>query len=189
MLSTQVGGKYHPADDSVFRVKQALIRLGVSVSHPLADEIKAANGDYGFAFDPATQSFCEVERHYYESIRTSDFHTVCNRFKANLGYLGASASLEMAYAMCHGRPIVVLHPVAVNANVNSQVRLFIACRLRHLIIHNLLQATTAQNERILSDLHAKQVNYGVSKQERHAIESRVQALLDQLSVETVDATA
>lgn len=91
MLSTQVGGKYHPDDNSVFRVKQALIRLGMSVSHPLADEIKVTNGEHGFAFDPAilVQSFCEVERHYYESIWASDFHTICNQFKRNFGYLGA----------------------------------------------------------------------------------------------------
>jgi hypothetical protein len=65
----------------------------------------------------------------------------------------------------------------------------IAGRLRHLITHDFLQATTAQNVRVLSSLYAKRVNYGVSEQERHAIESRAQALLDQLSTETADVTA
>lgn len=189
MLRTQVGGKYHPDDDSVFQVKQVLARLGVSVSHPLADEIKVANGDHAFAFDPAIQSFCEVEHHYYESIRTSNFHTVCNQFKTNLGYLGGSASLEIAYAMCHGRPIVVLHPVTINANVDSQVQSFITPRLHHLITHNFLRATSAQNQNILSNLRAKRVDYGVCEEERCVIESRVHALLDELSTEPADATA
>lgn len=189
MLSTQVGGKYHPDDNSVFRVKQALIRLGVSVSHPLADEIKVINGEHGFAFDPAMHSFCEVEHHYYESIRTSDFHTVCNQFKANLGYLGGSASLEMAYAMCHWRPIVALHPVTVNVSVNSQVRSFITGRIHHLITHDFLRATSAHNQRLLSTLHAKQVDYGVSEDERNLIERRTQALFDELRVERANATA
>lgn len=189
MLSTQVGGKYHPDDNSVFRVKQVLLRLGVSVSHPLADEIKAVNGERGFAFDPAMRSFCEVERHYYESIRTSDFHTVCNQFKANLGYLGSSASLEVAYAMCHGRPIVVLHPLTVNSDVDGQVRSFMAGRLQHVITHDFLRATSAHNRRLLSSLHVKQVDYGVSDEDRHLIESRARALFDELSAETVDATA
>lgn len=162
MLSTQIGGKYHLEDDSVFRVKRVLTRLGVSVSHPLADEVKATNRGGAFAFDPHLKSFRDVECHYYESIRLSDFHTVCNRFKSSLGYLGASASLEMAYAMCCGRPIVVLHPVTVNANVESQVRSFILPRLHQLITHDFLQATTTQNECILSNLHAKQVNYGAT---------------------------
>lgn len=189
MLSTQVGGKYHLEDNSVFRVKWVLTRLGVSVSHPLADEIRATNQDDAFAFDPRTRSFSDVENHYYESIRLSDFHTVCNQFKGNLGYLGASASLEMAYAMCHGRPIAVLHPVTINANVDSQVSSFLLPRLHHLIMHNFLQATMAENRRRLSSLHPGPINYGVSEQERYVIESRVQALLDQLMAETADVTA
>lgn len=189
MLSTQVGGKYHPDDNSVFLVKQALLRLGVSVSHPLADEIKVVNGDQGFAFDPARQSFCEVERHYYESIRTCDFHTVCNQFKTNFGYLGNSASLEVAYAMCHGRLIVVMHPLTVNVDVDSQVRAFLTGRLHCVITRNFLRATSARNRRFLCGLHAKQVDYGVSDVDRHLIESRASALLDELSNETANATA
>lgn len=189
MLSTQIGGKYHPDDNSVFRVKQVLTRLGVSVSHPLADEIKTTSRGRAFAFDPGVQSFCDVERHYYESIRVCDFHTVCNQFKTNLGYLGSSASLEMAYAMCQSRPIVALHPVTVNANVDSRVGAFIVARIHLVITHDFLRATPAQNERVLSNLHAKQINYGVSEQERSAIESRTHALFDELTSETADATA
>jgi hypothetical protein len=175
-------------DNGVFQVKQVLTRLGVSVSHPIADEIKATSQEGAFAFDPREQSFIDVERHYYESIRLSDFHTVCNQFKANFGYLGASASLEMAYAICHGRPIVVLYPVAINVNVDSHVRSFLVPRLHHLITHNFLQATTAQNQRILSNLHPRGVDYEVSEQERCSIENRAQALLDQLG-KTVDVPA
>ena len=189
MLSTQVGGKYHPDDDGVFLVKRALLRLGVSVSHPLADEIKVVNGYHGFAFDPARQSFREVERDYYESIRTCDFHTVCNQFKANFGYLGNSASLEVAYAMCHGRPIVAMHPLTVNIDVYSQVRAFLTGRLHRVMTHNFLRATPAHNRRFLYGLHAKQVDYGVSDVDRYLIESRASTLLDELSDETADATA
>lgn len=189
MLSTQVGGKYHLEDNSVFRVKRVLIQLGLSVSHPLADKIKITSQGDAFAFDPSMRSFRDVERDYYESVRLSDFHTVCNRFKDSLGYLGASASLEMAYAMCHGRPIVVLYPVTFSTNVDSQVKSFITPRLHHLITHNFLEATEAQNEYVLSSLPARQANYEVSEQERCAIESRVVALLDQLSIETIDVTA
>jgi hypothetical protein len=99
MLNIQIGGKYHSEDGSVFELKRVLTQLGMSVSHPLADKIKATSQGAAFAFDPRGQSFRDVELHYYESIRLSDLHTVCNRFKADLGYLGASASLEMAYAM------------------------------------------------------------------------------------------
>lgn len=183
MMSTQVGGKYHPDDDTVFQVKRVLSQLGVSVSHPLANEVKASRGNHVFAFDPATQSFDDVERHYYECIRTCDFHTVCNQFKENLGYLGGSASLEMAYAMCHGRTIVVLHPVTINANVDSQVRSFLAARLHHVVIHNFLCSTVEWNQQILFSLVDKCVDYGVTDEERRTIESHVRALFDGLSTE------
>lgn len=81
--------------------------------------------------------------------------------------------------MCYGRPIVVLHPVTVNANVDSQVRSFIAGRLQCLITHDLLRATSAHNQCLLSSLHAKWVDYGVSKEERCLIEGRTQLLFDE----------
>jgi hypothetical protein len=46
---TQVGGKYHPDDDTVFRIKRVLVRLDIAVSHPIADEIKSVAGDHGYA--------------------------------------------------------------------------------------------------------------------------------------------
>lgn len=61
-----------PDDDTIFRLKRLLSRLGVSVSHPIADEIKASAGDQGFAFDPTVMTFSEVERDYYASIKESD---------------------------------------------------------------------------------------------------------------------
>lgn len=188
MVSTQVGGKYHPDDDSVFRVKHVLTRLGVSVSHPLASEIKASNGIHAFAFDPATQSFGDVERHYYECIRTCDFHMVCNQFKDNIGYLGGSTALEMAYAMCHERPIVVLHPVVIAASVESHIRSFLLSRLHHLIMHDCLRATSEQNRLFVAGFQAQHVDYCVAKAEQRTVENQVRALLDGLSEETVDAT-
>ncbi|MGH3794248.1 MAG: hypothetical protein ACRDSP_05110 [Pseudonocardiaceae bacterium] len=184
-----MGGKYHADDNSVFRVKQVLTQLGVSVSHPLAGEIKASNVNHAFAFDPATQSFSDVERHYYECIRMCDFHIVCNQFKENIGYLGDSASLEVAYAMCYGRPIVVLHPVPITATVDSRVRSFLLSRLHHLTTYDCLRATPAQSRRFLTSLQTKCVDYGVTEEEQNAIENQVRTLLDGLSTETVDAAA
>jgi hypothetical protein len=188
-MSTQVGGKYHPDDDAVFQVKRVLSQLGVSVSHPLANEIKEFRGNRAFAFDSATRSFHDVERHYYECIRTCDFHTVCNQFKENLGYLGSSASLEMAYAMCHGRPVVALHSVTINANVDSQVRSFLAVRLHRVVMHNFLCSTVECNQQILFSLDGECADYGVTDEERRTIESHVQTLFDGLSAEEADATA
>lgn len=134
MWCTQVGGKYHPDDDTVFRLKRWLSRQGVSVSHPIADVIKSSTVGHGFAFDTAAMNFGEVERHYFDSIKTSSFHVVANQFREHLGYLGASASLEVAYAMCQRRAVVLLHPPSINATVEDTVRAFLQPRLHRMIV-------------------------------------------------------
>jgi len=180
MMQSQVGGKYHPEDDSVFRVKRVLVEAGVAVSHPLADKIQASDDSHAYAFDPTQHSFGEIEQHYYDCIRTSDFHTVCNQFKDRVGYLGGSASLEVAYAMCHGRPIVALHPAAVNPDVESAVRSFLGGRLHLVVNHDFLQATRADNVRFLSQIEDTRVDYGVGPSERKTIDQLVQTLLTRI---------
>jgi hypothetical protein len=138
MWCTQIGGKYHRDDDSIFRLKARLVKLGVSVSHPIADEIKASTDDHGFAFDPNQRSFGDVERDYYNSIAMSDFHTVCNQFGPDLGYTGVSASLEMAFAMCRNVQIVLLHHARMTLGVDDYVRSFLRARLDRVIVCNLL---------------------------------------------------
>src|SRR5215475_3532271 len=161
MTCTQVGGKYHPDDDSVFRLKRRLLGLGVSVAHPIADGVSMFDGSSGFAFDLARQSFHEVEVHYYECIRTCDFHTVCNQFRDNIGYLGGSASLEMAYAMCHRRPIVALHPVTINDTVDERVRAFLTPRLPYVVVHDFLWALAGDSRDLLLRLPRRRIDYNV----------------------------
>ncbi len=183
MWCTQIGGKYHPDDDSVFRLKALLMKLGVSVSHPIADEIRASTADRWFAFDLSQQSFADVERDYYNSIATSDFHTVCNQFGPQLGYTGVSASLEIAFAMCHRIPIVLLHPACITPSVDNEVRSFLLTRLDRVRICNLLSTPDDVIVALLSSFETKVVDYAVSAGERQMIETRVADLLNGLHVQ------
>lgn len=189
MWRTQIGGKYHPDDDTVFRVKRLLTRLGIDVSHPIADEIKSTTAGHGYAFDLAQMSFNDVERHYYESIRASDFHIVANQFQKHLGYLGASASLEIAYAMCHHRRVMLLHRPAIQAGVDPVIRAFLRPRLHKTVVHNILTASDEQNITALSRLARRSVSYNVTDDDRQLIEIRVRALLDKLRAEAGHAAS
>jgi hypothetical protein len=189
MLRTQIGGKYHRDDDSVFRLKARMVELGVSVSHPIADEIKTSIGDHGFAFDPSGQSFADVERSYYNSIAASDFHTVCNQFGPDLGYTGASASLEIAFAMCHRVPIVLLHPARITCSVDSYIRSFLLPRLDRVIVCDLLSVSDDEIANLLLPLDGEPVEYTVSMAEWRMIETRVAALLRSLQADTADVPA
>ena len=183
MWTAQVGGKYHPHDDTVFRLKRLLSHLDVSVSHPIADEITVSAGDQGFAFDPAEMTFSEVEQDYYNSIKVSDFHVVANQFRAHLGYLGGSASLEIAYAMCQHRAIVLLHPASINVTVDDAVRAFLLPRLHRVVIHNFLTASRESSIALMATIGGCSVDYGASSQDKVFIESRVRILLNGLQVE------
>lgn len=186
MWRTQIGGKYHSDDDTIFRLKWLLSRLGVSVSHPIADEIKASVGDHGFAFDPTVLTFSVVERDYYASIKESEFHVVANRFRTDLGYLGGSASLEIAYAMCQRRPIVLLHPASINTNVDDAVRAFLQPRLHQVVIHNFLTVPHESSIALMAKIARHSVDYDVSGQGKMLIESRVRALLEGIQPEAND---
>lgn len=186
MWRTQIGGKYHPDDDTIFRLKWLLSRLGVSVSHPIADEIKMSAGDQGFAFDPTVMTFSEVERDYYASIKESEFHVVANQFRTHLGYLGNSASLEMAYAMCQRRPIVLLHPASISTSVDDAVRAFLQPRLHHVVIHNFLTVPHESSIALMTAIGRHSVDYDVPGQGRVLIESRVRALLEGIQPEDND---
>jgi hypothetical protein len=189
MWCTQIGGKYHRDDTSIFRLKARLTALGISVSHPIADEIRATTSEYGLAFDSTRFSFSEVERDYYKSIRTSDFHTVCNQFGDKLGYTGQSASLEIAYAMCHNRPIVMLHRAQFRSTVDDHIRSLVLERLDSLATFDMLSASDQEIIDLLSVLTATTVDYDIYSKERHEVEASVASLLRGLDEEPIDASA
>ncbi|MGH3938418.1 MAG: hypothetical protein ACRDTG_07240 [Pseudonocardiaceae bacterium] len=186
MWCTQIGGKYHPDDDTIFRLKQSLSRLGVSVSHPIADEIKTFVDGQGFAFDPTVLTFTQVEHDYYDSIKESEFHVVANQFETHLGYLGGSASLEMAYAMCQRRPIVLLHQASFSTRVEDTVREFLQPRLCQVVVHNFLTAPPESSIALIAAIGGRSVDYDVSSQGKILIESRVRALLEGIQLKVTD---
>jgi hypothetical protein len=187
MLRTQIGGKYHPDDDSVFRLKRRLTGLGVTVSHPIADSILALGEAHGFAFDPAEHSFADVERDYYESIRRCDVHVVANQFGSDLGYIGGSASQEMAFAMLHARPIVVLHPGRLTAGVDPAVRQILEPRYERLVVCDLLAEPEAVVQERLHRLVGHPVDYGLIHDEHSFIATWTREFLGSLKAETTDA--
>lgn len=189
MLRTQIGGKYHAEDDSVFRLKQLVAPLGVSVTHPLGDAIVASSTEHAFAFDPTKTSFSDVERDYYSSIRESPFHLVCNTFKDRTGYLGASASLEVAYAMCHDRPIVLVYPPAITDGVDDFVRDFILDRVSSLTVHDFFSSSDEENAVLIKRVALAPVIYDVSDDERHVINKRVAELLANITRDDNNAPA
>ena len=181
LARTQIGGKYDRSDSSVFDLKRQFAALDVHVSHPMSDEIISTVDGRGFTFDPGKISFLDVETDYYESIRTSSFHTVNNRFGDDLGYVGGSASLEIAYAMVQHKPILLMHPPRYAASANPLCIEILAAREDLLRVHDL---SLMDDEEAASVVRAvaeiQSVDYGLSLEARQFVMGQVDALFDQI---------
>lgn len=85
------------------------------------------------AYDPrGPLTFFDVELDYYRSIQRCSFHCVANAEIGRIGRIGLSAALEVAYAMAHSRPIVVLHAPFVDPA--AEVHDIIARNAGHVVV-------------------------------------------------------
>jgi hypothetical protein len=110
-LRTQIGGKFSKHNLGLFDLKRRLVLAGVEVSYPTGDSIVTTINGVDLSFDPqlSSKSLYEVENEYLRSIRDSSFHTVYDVFQDTGGYVGKSAGMEIAYAMLHHVPVVMLY--------------------------------------------------------------------------------
>jgi hypothetical protein len=179
-LMTQIGGKYSPIDDSIFKLKRKLTAMQLTVRHPIADSIMSTSDGRALAFDASTVSFLAVERDYYDSISSSSFHVVCNQFMDIKGYIGESALLEIAFAMSHGRPVVLLHPPVWKPGLKVRMRSIVESRLADFRINDLLSLSASDGSSYLESVVVGNIDYELSGSERSYIASEVDALFRSL---------
>jgi len=177
---TQIGGKYDEAELSLFDLKRRLEAADVEVTHPSSDGIVCTVDGRGYTFDPSTTSFFDIETDYYRSIAESDFHTVNNRFLRNMGYIGASAALEMTYAMLHGRPILLMHQPDFAPSVEPFCAETISERADLLHVHDMASMDTAAIAEAASSIKAHGVNYNLSAKVGSWVLSRVDQLFEEI---------
>lgn len=177
---TQIGGKYDKSDLSLFDLKRRLTHAGVEVIYPASEGIVATVDGRGYTFDPRVTSFFDVETDYYKSIATSDFHTVNNRFLAKLGYIGASAALEMAYAMLHNQPIVTMHRPELAASVDPVCAEIIAQRQDLLHVYDMATMDAGEVAAVAAALKDERVNYNIPAHIGHMVLERVDLLFQEI---------
>lgn len=183
-LKTQIGGKYDPSNTTLFDLKKHLQRMGISVTHPLADQMVSSVNGQGYAFDITKVSFYDVEKDYYNSIRTCTFHIVNNQFMENKGYLGQSASLEIAYAIVYERPIILLFPMCFAPSANTFI-IGVLKQNKHLFeVNNLLECKLEDNLNFFHNLKNKKIKYCVTEREKKEILRQVEQLFTSLKKST-----
>lgn len=175
-LRTQVGGKYSPDDDSVFRVKRILQAAGVLVRHPMADRVVGQIGEVYCAYDTRRFTFLEIEADYYTCLADCHFHVVSNLASNVKGYVGESAAIEIGYALLQQRPIWLLHKPIFGARVDADLREIVAGRERQMLVRDLLGMDTSAVRRQASELQGYAPDYRLSVAEAKAIYARVRGL-------------
>lgn len=180
LAETQIGGKYDATDSSIFALKHKLQSVGVRVTHPISDRIISTIEGRGYTFDSSQVSFLDVETDYYRSIAASDFHTINNRFHADLGYVGGSTSLEMTYAMLHRKPILLMHHLQFAASADQACVDIITEREQLLHIYNISTMALAEIQEVVINVKGREVDYDLSRALGEMIMSKVNALFDHI---------
>jgi hypothetical protein len=147
-LRTQIGGKFSRYNIGLFEIKLQLVKAGIIVDYPSGNSIVKTVKGVDLSFDPDLSSlnFYEVEKEYLKAIRRSSFHTVCNVFKNDKGYVGRSNGMEIGYAMLHSVPVLCLYTPSFQRSIvpdvhkllNSRIDLFKILRVDHLSKRDLL---------------------------------------------------
>ncbi len=120
---TQIGGKFSSEDLRLFNFKQALESAGIHVNYPAGEGI--IDAPEGFALTDETERavpFHKIELEFLRSIKETPVHIVFNIFKDKVGYIGESASIEIAYALAHNKPLVLLREPDFSATVPDEIR-------------------------------------------------------------------
>lgn len=180
IAKTQIGGKYDKSDSSVFELKRTMQESGIEVTHPMSDSIISTVDGRGYTFDPTKITFLDVETDYYDSIANSDFHTVNNRFGENLGYIGGSASLEMAYAMVKRKPILLMHPPTYSTSAEPEVINLLTERQDQLYIHDLSSMQSEDIQSIVESIKDHEVDYNLSDVLGQMVLDRVDVLFENI---------
>jgi hypothetical protein len=178
-LKTQIGGKFSKHNLGLFDFKRRLARAGIEVKYPIGDTIVKTFNGVDLTFDPEKLSldFYTVETEYLKSIRYSSFHTVYNTFQECTGYIGRSAGMEVAYAMLHNVPIVMLYTPFFQEAIDPAIRLFLT---RKMHLFNILRLDSLPEPEIykkLIDVSTIEVDYELSVEEEIGVMAYVQAVL------------
>lgn len=123
IIRTQLSGKFSKKDKGIFRLRKKLIEAGIDVQFPFSDRIVGEHKGIPVTFIPNEErSFYDIEMAFFGAIRENPIHIVHNKFVRKKGYMGESASTETAYAILHGKPIILLHKPVFSESVPPPIK-------------------------------------------------------------------
>lgn len=161
-FSTQIGGKYSKLDNGVFNLKKFLEDFEIEVNFPESNNIVSERNGIELTFEISdSKNFFSVEKAFFQSIKNSSFHIVCNQFLDNFGYLGYSSSIEVAYAILRNKPLIFLYPLKIQDSVPNNIRNLILDNYELLNILNITQYSKVNLYDYLNRIYNKKYIYNI----------------------------
>ena len=179
MITTQLGGKFSKEDLGLFDLKLRLVSAGISVAYPQGNGILATQNGVDLSFDPTktTKSFYDIELDLFKMIKENQVHILHNKFKLDFGYVGRGASVEMAYAMSHDRPIILLYEPQMSSRVPPEIMKIVSPRLNGVNIKRLDQLCATGLKQFVESIAGMPTHYGVTVEEEYTLMQCVSSLL------------
>ena len=134
-MKSQLSGKFSKKDSGIFALRKKLIKAGIEIEFPFSDGIVGEYKGIAMTFVPTPErTFYDVELAFFEAIRRNPIHIVHNKHDKDCGYIGESASAEIAYAILHGKPVVLLYKPTFSDKVHLAVKRLIETNISNLFI-------------------------------------------------------
>lgn len=179
-IKTQLGGKFSRSEPGLFVLKRKLERAGIGVEYPKSNKIVTNISGIDLTFDPKKEgtSFFEVEIDFFRAIKENNIHIVHNKFIEKIGYIGESASIELAYALSHNKPVILLYKPVFSNSVPQKLIRIINSNLNKISILRLDKILDEDiNEKIFEKIN-KRYKYNISVIDELIVYEEANRLLD-----------
>jgi len=164
-IETQISGKYSQEESRLFDFKKLMENAKVHVNYPAGEEI--IEGNFAITSENERgQSYDKTELSFLRSVKDTPVHIVYNLFKENEGYIGESASIEVAYALAHNKPLVLLRDPVFAESVPDEIKEIITQKTDKINVANLDQFKPEELEKFINELSDKKVDYELSDDQK-----------------------
>lgn len=137
-MKSQLSGKFSKKDSGIFALRKKLIKAGIEIQFPFSDGIVGEYKGISMTFVPTPErTFYDVELAFFGAIKRNPIHIVHNKHDKDYGYIGESASVEIAYAILHSKPVILLYQPTFSEKVPSAVKRLIETNTGNLFIKRL----------------------------------------------------
>ncbi|HEU5186871.1 MAG TPA: hypothetical protein VFT87_00020 [Candidatus Saccharimonadales bacterium] len=172
----QVVGQAFDANVMLFRIKERLQLVGMSVKHPYENRLSLREFA-GHTYDPRRWTEYDITLDLYKMMQKSSFHVISNDTG---GLVDGVMTRSVLYAMALGKPIVFTNKPYFAQDIPAQWRQIIQQRSNQIIVVSLLKFNNEDLQTFVKEVSKKTVDYALTKDEKRLIKSCIEDHLKDL---------